>query len=111
MLLFSQKSSLHASISDWYETVHENDLSPYYTTLADHSFRAVKFSEKQNLQLCTRAISYLNRAIEKLNLNMMVEEVTGFTDNVQELIKFLPESERENQQQESKKAQAVAFLF
>lgn len=58
MLLFSHKSSLHISISEWFEHQNANDLEPHYPTLAHHLFCAVTLMEQP-----TRNMKYVQVGI------------------------------------------------
>jgi class 3 adenylate cyclase/tetratricopeptide (TPR) repeat protein len=69
LLLFAQRRQLHRQVAEWYEKTQENDLSPFYASLAHHWTRA---------QETEKAIEYLEKAGEQALVRGAYREAIGF---------------------------------
>jgi class 3 adenylate cyclase len=69
MMLFAQRRELHQAVAAWYERIHADDLSPYYSLLAFHW---------QQARDSARAIEYLELAGRQALHNFANEEAVQF---------------------------------
>lgn len=72
LMLYSQRQQLHRAVAEWYETVHAEELAPFYTTLAYHWQRA---------GVAAKSIDYLEKAAEQaLRDGAFQEAIDLFTE-------------------------------
>lgn len=68
---------MHRAVAEWYETVYQDDLSPFHTLLAHHWRNAIE-SPLSDPPIAHKAIGYFEKSGEKDLHNGAYREAVGF---------------------------------